>query len=136
MVVFGSFLLWQAFAPTPSSPSSALASPVVSEYAFLAGLKRRVRVADFRGGYVTVVMGGVELDLRQCRMDGSRVSLDVVALWGGIELKVPSEWKVEGRVVPFMGGFEDKSQSLGTSEASPRLVVQGYALMGAVIIAN
>ena len=109
---------------------------VVSEFAFMAGVKRRVRVADFRGGFVTAVMGGVELDLRQSRIDTAPVTLDVVALWGGLELKVPVDWKVETRVVPFMGGFEDKSQSIAASETSPRLVVRGYAVMGVVIVSN
>lgn len=136
MVLFGAFLLWQAIAHRTPSSAPALSSPVVSELAFMAGMKRRVRAADFRGGFVTAVMGGVELDLRQSRMEASLVTLDVVALWGGIELKVPADWRVDGRVVPFMGGFEDKSQSLGSSDTSPRLVVRGYAVMGIVIVSN
>ena len=136
MVLFGAFLLWQAITGRTPSASPLLASPLVSEFAFMAGMKRRVRVADFRGGFVTAVMGGVELDLRQSRILASPVTLDVVALWGGMELKVPTDWKVEGHVVPFMGGFEDKSQSLGASDASPRLVVRGYSVMGIVIVSN
>jgi len=136
MVLIGAFLLWQAIARRTTSAEPALASPVVSEFAFMAGVKRRVRVADFRGGFVTAVMGGVELDLRQSRIDTAPVTLDVVALWGGLELKVPVDWKVETRVVPFMGGFEDKSKSIGASDASPRLVVRGYAVMGVIIVSN
>ena len=43
---------------------------------------------------------------------------------------------VEGLVVPIMGGFEDKTKALVVSDKAPRLLVRGYALMGAVIIGN
>jgi hypothetical protein len=135
-VVVGGFLLWQAVdrpvvpeAPPPSSP-------YLSELALIGVSKRALRFPDLRGGYITAVMGGVDLDLRKCRMGPSPVTLDVVAVWGGIDLKLPSDWRVEGRVVPIMGGFEDKTQSLVGVEDAPRLVVRGYAVMGAVLIGN
>jgi cell wall-active antibiotic response 4TMS protein YvqF len=138
LVGAGGLLLWQAIetprdpAPTPST------SPFVSEFVFLGGYKRSLRVADFRGGYVTAVMGGIELDLRQCRMASSPVVLDVVAFWGGIDLKVPPDWIVEAKVVPVMGGFEQKSALGAGPEPSegPRLVVRGYAVMGGVVIGH
>jgi hypothetical protein len=138
LVGAGGLLLWQAIekprdpAPAPST------SPFVSELVFLGGCKRSLRVADFRGGYVTVVMGGIELDLRQCRMASSPVVLDVVAFWGGIDLKVPPEWSVEGKVVPIMGGFEQKGSLAAETETGegPRLVVRGYAVMGGVVIGH
>ena len=76
-------------------------------------------MADFRGGYITAVLGGVDLDLRKARMGSSAAVLDVVAVWGGIELKVPAEWSVEGKVRPIMGGFEDKTQLLVESAERP-----------------
>ena len=136
MVGFGAFLLWQALAPpTPAAPAASRSS-FVSELALMGGVKRSIRVADFRGGYITAVMGGCELDLRQSKIGDSPVTLDVVAVWGGIALKVPTDWRVEGRVQAFMGAFEDKSQSLETASPGPRLVMRGYAIMGVVIVAN
>jgi DUF4097 and DUF4098 domain-containing protein YvlB len=102
----------------------------------MGGLKRSLRLPDFRGGYITAVMGGVELDLRKSAIGGTSVTLDVVAVWGGIDVKVPADWAVEGRVVPLMGGFEDKTKTLVVSDKAPRLVVRGYAVMGAVIVGN
>jgi hypothetical protein len=111
-------------------------SPYLSELALIGATKRTLRLADLRGGYITAVMGGVELDLRQCRIGASPAVLDVVAVWGGIDLKLPPEWRVEGKVVPLMGGFEDKTQPLVGAEDAPRLVIRGYAVMGAVLIGN
>jgi LiaF transmembrane domain len=138
LVGAGCLLLWQAV-ERPRDPEPARStSPFVSELVLLGGCKRSLRVADFRGGYVTAVLGGIELDLRQCRMASSPAVLDVVAFWGGIDLKVPPEWTVEAKVVPIMGGVEQKSslsEGPQTGEG-PRLVVRGYAVMGGVVIGH
>jgi LiaF transmembrane domain len=136
LVAAGGLLLWQAIdrpRPPDSAPSS---SPVVSELVLLGGSKRMLRVADFRGGYVTAVLGGIELDLRQCRMNATSATLDVVAFWGGIDLKVPPEWSVDGRVVPLMGGFDQRAPGPAGPGEGPRLIVRGYAVMGGVVIGN
>jgi hypothetical protein len=135
-VAAGGLLLWQAIerprAPDPGPDTS----PVVSELVLLGGSKRTLRVADFRGGYVTAVLGGIELDLRQCRMSAPSATLDVVAFWGGIDLKVPPEWSVDGKVVPLMGGFDQKPSGPVGPGQGPRLVVRGYAVMGGVVIGH
>jgi hypothetical protein len=136
LVAAGGLLLWQAVERPPAPAAAPPLSPYVSELALLGGLKRSLRVRDLRGGYVTAVMGGVELDLRKSGMVGPTITLDVIAVWGGIDLKVPIEWHVESRVVPVMGGFEDKTQTFVASDQAPRFVVRGYAIMGAVVIGN
>jgi len=136
LVFAGGLLLWQAVERPPAPEPSAQQSPYVSELALMGGLKRCLRVPDLRGGYVTAVMGGVDLDLRKSSVASPTITIDVVAFWGGIELRVPADWSVEGLVVPIMGGFEDKTKTLVVSDQAPRLVVRGYAIMGAVVIGN
>lgn len=137
LVFMGGLLLWQAGdRPGASPPTAPLSSPFISELALMGGSKRSLRILDFQGGYITAVMGGVELDLRKCRIAGSAAVLDVVAIWGGIVLKVPADWSVEGRVMPLMGGFEDKTQALVSADTAPRLILRGYAIMGGVEIGH
>ena len=109
-------------------------SPYLSEMALIGVVKRGHRPLDFRGGSVTAVIGGVELDLRKANLT-STAYLDVVAFWGGIEIKVPAGWTVDARVVPVMGAFENKVDSMSAS-GGPRLVVRGHAIMGAVAIGS
>jgi hypothetical protein len=136
LIFVGGALLFRAFdgqgAPDPVPPLG----PFVSELALVGGSKRSLRLPDFRGGYITAFMGGVELDLRKCKILTSPAVLDVVAFWGGINLKVPPEWSVEGKVLPIMGAFEDKTTSLVESSEAPRLVVRGYVVMGGVVVGN
>ena len=91
-------------------------------------------VQDFRGGDMTAVMGGCEVDLRQASM---RVpaSIDVFVMWGGVEIRVPEDWTVELRGVPILAGFVDKTRPPAVA-TEKRLIVRGVALMGGVEIKN
>jgi hypothetical protein len=134
MVAFGAFLLWQGAEGPPPSTLKVSDSPYLSEMVLIGVVKRGYRPLDFRGGSVTAVIGGVELDLRKANLT-STAYLDVVAFWGGIEIKVPEGWTVDARVVPLMGAFENKVDSPATP-GGPRLVVRGHAIMGAVVIGH
>jgi hypothetical protein len=136
LVAAGTFLLWQATTRPPVPDTAPRTSPVASELVLLGAFRRALRVPDFAGGYVTAVLGGIELDLRQCRIGESPAVLDVVAFWGGIDLKVPREWTVEGRVVPIMGGFDQRASGPTGPEEGPRLVVRGFAVMGGVAVGH
>jgi hypothetical protein len=133
-IMVGGFLLWSAF--ERPRPAGAAESPLLSELAIMGAVKRSVRSTDFRGGYITAVMGGVELDLRKSTIATSPAFVDVATVWGAIDLKVPADWIVEGRVVPFMGGFENKTQLIVDRHDAPRLVLRGSAVMGGVTISN
>jgi predicted membrane protein len=135
MVAFGMFLLWQGVEGPRAEVAAISDSPYLSEMALIGYLKRSHHSANFRGGSVTAVMGAVELDLRKAALTNGTAYLDVVAFWGGIEIKVPAGWTVDARVVPVMGAFENKVDSMSAS-GGPRLVVRGHAIMGAVMIGS
>ncbi len=106
---------------------------VIEVTAILGGFERRVTSPDFRGGEVTAVMGGCSLDLRACALHGEAV-INVFAAMGGITLKCPPDWTVILQGTPIMGGFEEKT--VRPPDDSKRLIVRGYAIMGAVDVRN
>ena len=101
--------------------------------AILGGFQRKVTTQDFRGGDLTSVMGGIDLDMRTASLNGTAV-LNVFALMGGISLKVPTDWMVELEGTPILGGFDEKTMQ--PKDASKRLVIRGTAIMGGVEIRN
>ena len=113
--------------------STAGSESHVDAVAVMSGNKMRNDSQDFRGGEITAVMGGVELDLRQASIQGN-ATLRVFAMWGGIVIRVPGDWSVAANGVPLLGGIEDKT----VPPANPvkRLVIEGYAIMGGVEIKN
>lgn len=109
-------------------PVSGDDGSTVSSFALMAGIERTNRSSAFRGGQLTAVMGGVELDLSSAELAPEGAILDIFAMWGGIEIKVPEGWQVDVRVFPLMGGVEDRSRP-GGQGGGPRLTVRGVVVM-------
>ena len=115
------------------SNGTGVSSSDLNAVAIMSGNKLTVTSQDFRQGEATAVMGGIEIDFRRASFQGE-AHLRVFAFWGGIELKVPSDWSVECRALAIMGGVEDKT--VPASQASKRLVIDGFVMMGGVGIRN
>jgi predicted membrane protein len=108
---------------------------VLSATAVLGGVKRLNNSQDFRGGDATAIMGGCEIDLRAASITVPHEPvLEVFAMWGGIQIRVPPDWTVVSRVDPILGGFEDKTAQ--PKDESKRFVVRGTVVMGGVEVKN
>jgi predicted membrane protein len=134
LVFFGAYLVWQGMAGSQRRTETADANARVSAIAVLGGVARGNNSRHFRGGDLTAFMGGCELDLRKAAIDGEAV-IEVMAMWGGIEIRVPEDWTVISRVVPIMAGFEDKTRP-PQGAATHRLIIRGVILMAGVEIKN
>lgn len=132
LVVVGASLVWRSIVGKrlPAGDSAAL----ISGMAVLGGVHRGNNSQNFRGGDLTAVLGGCEIDLRHATIDGEAV-LDVFAMWGGIEIRVPEDWTVISRVTPLLGGVDDKTRP-PQSAGNQRLVIRGFVVMGGVEIKN
>jgi predicted membrane protein len=97
--------------------------------AIFAGNESINKSKDYKGGRATAVFGGVSIDLRDAVIKGE-ATLEVFALFGGIELKVPREWQVKHSVFPILGGVESKAQ--GDGEKAPTLYITGTVALGGV----
>ena len=115
--------------PIPSSNS------LLSATAILGGVKRVNNSQDFRGGDATAIMGGCEIDLRPASISPNHEPvLEVFAMWGGIEIRVPPDWTVISKVDPILGGYEDKT--LPPKDEAKRFVVRGSVVMGGIEVKN
>lgn len=139
LIAVGGSVLWGSLRRGPgrtailSGSEGVDADSVVNLTAIMGGFERRNGSKDFRGGRITAIMGGCELDLRQADIREEAV-LDVFTVWGGISLKVPESWTVRMEGVPVMGGFSDETRP--PQSASKRLIIRGSAIMGGVEVKN
>ena len=133
MAVGAFFVVRGVFGHTEAELSDD-SSDWISAFAVLAGFERSNNSQSFKGGDLTAVMGGCEIDLRRASMHAP-ASIDVFVMWGGIELRVPEDWTVELRGLPVLAGFVDKSRPPAVA-TEKRLVIRGMALMGGVEIKN
>lgn len=87
---------------------------------------------DYKGGRATAIFGGATLDLRDAKIKKT-ATLDVFVLCGGVELRVPRDWKVVSKAAPIAGGIENKAQGDDTHDG-PVLVLTGSVTFGGVEI--
>lgn len=92
LVAFGVSLVWRGFHGRRERVGTD-ADATVNSLAVLGRISRGNNSRAFRGGDLTAVLGGCEIDLRQSAIDGEAV-LDVFAMWGGIEIRVPEDWRL------------------------------------------
>ena len=121
-------------APATPPPAPSREDSSVHAFAMLGGLERKSATPDFRGGDMTAIMGGCKVDLRQAGIASGRAVVDVVAIWGGVEIRVPADWTVVVEGTPILGAIEDKT--VRPSGGAKILVVRGVAIMGGVEIGN
>lgn len=134
LVAFGVAMLTRSARPREGTAFDQQA-PNVSTFAFMAGVVRKVVSAEFRGGDMTAVMGGVKLDLRGARAVPDGAVLDVLVCWGGIDIRVPDTWRVVNQATVMLGGLEDRSK-LPPADTRDILIIRGLVIMGGIEIKN
>jgi hypothetical protein len=110
----------------------------IDAFALFSGFERVVTSRSFRGGDASAVFGAVKIDLRQAELAAGEQRLHLTALFGGIEVRVPSGWQVSVEGTPVLGGIEDKRGSAGaTNAATPsagNLRIHAFAAFGGIKI--
>jgi len=110
----------------------------LNEVAIFGGVKRQVFTKDFKGGRVSAVFGGAELNFVNADIRG-RTVLELNNIFGGTKLVIPSSWAVKQEISAIFGGIEDRRQQVpGTPGTDPEkiLVIRGTCLFGGLEIRN
>lgn len=94
---------------------------------FMAGAEQANNSRNYKGGKLTAVCGGIELDLSRAKVVDGAV-IDVLVLMGGIELRVPENVIVKNRAICMLGGIENKQRTAG--EKAPTLYIDGTLALG------
>ena len=146
IVLLGIFIVTKALQKNRSVPAElASHDNFLSGTAIFGGAKRRPATPGFKGGDMTAIFGGFELDLRSTTLDGETVRVDVFILFGGGEIRVPQGWDVAMKGTTIAGAFEDKTLHLPAPEVldgvlppatRPTLVLTGLALFGGLTVTN
>ena len=132
LVAVGIFIAWQAVM-RDTAPSDG--KSVLSATAIMGGVEKTCDAQDFRGGDITAIMGGCQIDLRQAAIKAEDAVINAFALWGGIEIRVPEGWTVKLDGFPFMGGMTDSTRT-PMIPSNQRLVVKSFVMMGGIEIRN
>lgn len=84
---------------------------------------------------ISTFFGGANIDLRDATIAKyGTATLDVSALFGGVKLVVPKEWKVVGNLSGFFGGFSNKTTA--PEEPEGTLILKGSGTFGGGEVTN
>lgn len=96
-------------------------------------IRKSIVSKTFKGGEITCVMGGAEINFMQADISG-RVILDVTQVLGGTKLLIPSNWDVQPEMIAILGGIEDKRPINNTISPDKVLVIRGTSVLGGIEI--
>ena len=100
--------------------------------AIFDGVELKSRATAFRGGSMLAWFGGIAVDMRDAQL-ADEAHLTLHAVFGGIALKIPEGWRVESKLSAIGGGVDTRVPEPKDMSA-PRLVLEGFALLGGVAV--
>ena len=105
----------------------------LNDIAIFGGGLMRVESQNFKGGTLTAIFGGREINLRTAQIAPEGCVIDVFAMFGGTKLIVPDDWQVKSDVLSLFGGFSDK-RHIRPDEVKENkiLLLKGVVMFGGV----
>ncbi len=100
--------------------------------AVFAGNSYHITGEKFMGTTINAIFGGVDLDLRNAIIDEDIV-INATAVFGGIDIKVPSNVRVKVSNVPIFGGVDNKADTSADPNA-PTILLNSTCMFGGIDI--
>lgn len=135
LVLIGVSMVMGSLTRKRANSPDTLESSTLHAFALMSGTERKVTTQDFRGGDITAIMGGHDIDLRSARIPQGEALIDLTVWWGGVDIRIPPDWVVASEALPIMGAVEDNSHA-PTGPITGRLRLRGLVLMGGVEVKN
>ncbi len=101
-----------------------------------SGVKRTILSKSFKGGTISCVFGGAEVDFSQADIQGT-VVLRLEEVFGGTKLIVPPNWTVVNEIDGVFHGVEDKRRFNGgvqSTDPNKVLVLKGSSVFAGIEI--
>lgn len=119
--------------PTGAKPDGGI--DFIENTNIFSGGEYHITSDNFKGGQITNIFGGGEYNLTRSKLSQTTDTvLEVYAIFGGIELIVPSDWEVRSDVTAIFGGFNNRSRrpitDVISTEPKKILYVKGAVLFG------
>lgn len=87
---------------------------------------------NFKGGNITCVFGGGKVNLVQSDIQDTAI-LNCSITFGGAEIILPANWKVQNELTAVFGGIEDKRQPCPITPGLPKvLILRGNVFCGGI----
>ena len=104
----------------------------IDDVAVFGGGEKVITSDSFKGGNITAIFGGSEIDLTACKLAEGNNVLNITAIFGGTTIIVPKDWNVLLNITPIFGGFSNKIRREPNLvvDQSRALIIKGAAIFG------
>jgi len=108
------------------------------EVNIFSGSEKKIGGKNMKGGKITSIFGGTELDLTDTELSSGTNVIEVFNMFGGSSIIVPADWNVMNQVTAILGGFSDKRTDAYTDHSNPEktLILKGLVVFGGGEIKN
>jgi len=134
LIAFGLIILFKGFKkPFRSAQRNDLRQEdgYINEEAIFGGSKQIITHKNFKGGRISCVFGGAEIDLMNAELAPGEHTLTISAIFGGATVIVPADWKVVFENSSIFGGFDDKRRVVKENvDPSKVLIIKAEAIFG------
>jgi predicted membrane protein len=129
-MIFGPSRLEKGMFKQPMFNHSVGSEDFFEDIAIFGGGERKVVTPNFKGGRMVAMFGGSKVDLTHCNIaPGDRPMIEVVSIFGGSGLVVPSDWNVKVEIFNIFGGYVDKRIS-SQVDYNKTVIVKGVTIFG------
>lgn len=123
----------KAFDPNSAEDHNDL----IDDVAIFGGSDKVINSMNFKGGNLTAIFGGSNIDLTTSQLAEGTHAIDVLYLFGGSKIRVPQDWDVRLNVTSIFGGLSDKRALVDThQDQSKTLYIKGLILFGGAELTN
>ncbi|MBI5662294.1 MULTISPECIES: LiaF domain-containing protein [Ignavibacterium] len=104
----------------------------LEDVSIFGGGSKFITSDNFKGGNITAVFGGSEINLKGCKLAEGTNVIDVLCVFGGTTLIVPQDWNIILNVTPIFGGFSNKliKDPTATPDLNKTLIIKGLVVFG------
>ncbi|QJD95185.1 cell wall-active antibiotics response protein [Mucilaginibacter robiniae] len=115
-------------------PASHPGDDYIEATAVFGSVKKVILSKDFKGGVITNIFGGCELDFTKADINGS-VIIDITQLFGGVKMLVPSHWQVTSDIAAVFASIDDKRLPNPAAHNSDKiLILKGISVFAGIDI--
>ena len=137
LVLLGAFIIFKRNKPGRCHKGFGIqlenktAEDYIEDVSIFGGGNKVYSTQNFKGGEVTSIFGGSEIDLTCCKLAEGTNTIDITAIFGGSSFILPRDWNVRLDILPIFGGFSDKRiRTQDAIDSNRMLVIKGVVIFG------
>lgn len=128
-IITGQSPTWTGFSSGKGSSNENRIQRVL----IFSGINSKLNSENLEGINLTAVFGGGKVDVAGAKTSKKDIDIELVAIFGGIKLILPKNWKVESEGTGIFGSFDNRTEQAKTTTT---VHLKGAAIFGGVEVVN